>query len=52
VLPAAIVTVPLEFASKKTSSAVVGLDAPPAPPDVVAHLVPAVASQEAVPPTQ
>lgn len=41
-----------EAASKNTSSALVGTDAPPAPPDVVAHLVPAVPSQLAVPPTQ
>lgn len=47
-----IVQVPVEAASKKTSSALVGTLAPPAPPDVVAHLVPAVPSQFAVPPTQ
>lgn len=45
------VTAPLA-ASKNTSSADVGTAAPPAPPDVVAHLVPAVPSQDAVPPTQ
>ena len=38
--------------SKNTSSAAVGTAAPPPPPDVVAHLVPAVESQLAVPPTQ
>jgi len=52
VLPVAIVMVPLEFASKKTSSADVGTDAPPVPPLVAAHFVPAVPSQEPVPPTQ
>jgi hypothetical protein len=52
VLPVAIVQVPVEAASKNTSSAVVGTEAPPAPPDVAAHLVPAVPSQLAVPPTQ
>jgi hypothetical protein len=52
VLPAAIVTVPEDDASKNTSSADVGTDAPPAPPDVAAHLVPTVPSHEAVPPTQ
>ena len=52
VLPAAMVQVPVDRLSKKTSSAVVGTLAPPAPPDVVAHLVPAVPSQDAVPPTQ
>jgi hypothetical protein len=52
VLPAAMVTVPVERFVKNTSSADVGTDAPPAPPDVVAHLVPAVPSQDAVPPTQ
>jgi hypothetical protein len=41
-----------ELASKNTSSEVVGTDTPPAPPDVAAHLVPAVLSQFAVPPTQ
>jgi hypothetical protein len=41
-----------EAASKNTSSALVGTDAPPAPPDVVAHLVPAVVFQLLVPPTQ
>lgn len=45
------VTVP-ELASKNTLSADVGTDCPPAPPDVAAHLVPAVASQMADPPTQ
>jgi len=48
-----IVTVPEpELASKKTLSAEVGTDAPPAPPEVADHLVPAVPSQFAVPPTQ
>lgn len=46
------VTVPVERLVKKTSSAAVGTDAPPAPPEVVAHLVPAVASHVADPPTQ
>ena len=45
------VTVP-DAASKNTSSALVGTLCPPAPPDVAAHLVPAVPSQLAVPPTQ
>jgi hypothetical protein len=45
------VTAP-EAASKNTSSAAVGTAEPPPPPEVVAHLVPAVASQVAVPPTQ
>ena len=45
------VTAP-DAASKYTSSALVGTEAPPAPPDVAAHFVPAVASQIAVPPTQ
>lgn len=52
VLPVEIVQVPVDAASKNTSSADVGTEAPPAPPDVVAHLVPAVPSQFAVPPTQ
>lgn len=52
VLPVEMVQVPVEAASKKTSSALVGTLAPPAPPDVVDHLVPAVPSQFAVPPTQ
>lgn len=53
VLPVAMVTVFTPDAeSKNTSSADVGTEAPPAPPDVVAHLVPAVPSQFAVPPTQ
>ena len=39
-------------ALKKTSSAAVGTGAPPAPPDVADHFVPAVPSQFAVPPTQ
>jgi len=52
VLPDEIVQVPVERFVKNTSSALVGTEAPPAPPDVVAHLVPAVPSQFAVPPTQ
>lgn len=52
VLPVEMVQVPVEAASKKTSSALVGTLAPPAPPDVADHLVPAVPSQFAVPPTQ
>jgi hypothetical protein len=52
VLPAEIVQVPVDRFVKKTASAVVGTEAPPAPPEVVAHLVPAVPSQAAVPPTQ
>lgn len=52
VLPDEIVQVPLDAASKNTSSALVGTEAPPAPPDVVAHLVLAVPFQFAVPPTQ
>lgn len=52
VLPDEIVTVPVDDASKNTSSAVVGTLAPPGPPEVVAHFVPAVPSQFAVPPTQ
>ena len=47
-----MVQVPVEAASKNTSSADVGTEAPPAPPDVAAHLVPTVLSQVAVPPTQ
>ena len=45
------VTAPLA-ASKKTSSAEVGAAAPLAPPEVVAHFEPAVASHVADPPTQ
>ena len=45
------VTAP-EAALKNTSSAAVGTACPPAPPEVSAHLVPAVKSQLAVPPTQ
>ena len=45
------VTAP-EAASKKQLSEAVGTACPPAPPLVNAHLVPAVASQFAVPPTQ
>ena len=41
-----------EFASKNTSSNSVGTDAPPAPPDVADHFVPAVLSYVSVPPTQ
>ena len=47
-----IVTVPELELSKKTSSAAVGTAAPPSPPEVLAYLVPAVASHVAVPPTQ
>lgn len=52
VLPVAMVQVPVDRLVKNTSSADVGTLAPPAPPDVVDHLVPAVPSQFAVPPTQ
>lgn len=52
VLPELMVQVPVDRLSKKTSSADVGTLAPPAPPDVADHLVPAVPSQFAVPPTQ
>lgn len=52
VLPELMVQVPVDRLVKNTSSAVVGTLAPPAPPDVVDHLVPAVPSQFAVPPTQ
>jgi hypothetical protein len=45
------VTAP-EAPSKNTSSEAVGTAEPPPPPDVVAHLEPAVESQLAVPPTQ
>jgi hypothetical protein len=45
------VTAP-EAASKNTSSAAVGTAEPPPPPEVVAHFVPTVVSQVAVPPTQ
>jgi len=45
------VTDPLA-ASKNTSSADVGLEAPPEPPEDEDHLVPDVPSQLAVPPTQ
>ncbi len=45
------VTAPL-LASKNTSSDVVGTACPPAPPEVKAHFVPAVASQLSEPPTQ
>jgi hypothetical protein len=49
----ATVTVPEpDAAVKNTLSDDVGTDAPPVPPEVVAHLVPAVASHDAVPPTQ
>jgi hypothetical protein len=50
-VPWVTVTAP-DAASKNTSSVEVGTAAPPAPPDVVAHLVPAVAFQVFVPPTQ
>ena len=52
VLNEEIAQVPVDRFVKNTSSAVVGTDAPPAPPEVVAHLVPAVPFQSAVPPTQ
>ena len=52
VLPVEMVQVPVDRFVKNTASADVGTLAPPAPPDVVAHLVPAVPSQAAVPPTQ
>jgi hypothetical protein len=52
VLPAEIVQVPVDRSVKNTASALVGTDAPPPPPDVVDHLVPAVPSHAAVPPTQ
>lgn len=53
VLPVEMVTVLApDSAVKNTASADVGTLAPPAPPSVVAHLVPAVPSQAAVPPTQ
>ena len=47
------VTVPApDDALKNTVSAAPGTVAPPVPPEVADHLVPAVASQVAVPPTQ
>jgi hypothetical protein len=52
VLPVAMVQVPVDRFEKNTSSALVGTDTPPAPPDVADHLEPAVPSQLAVPPTQ
>jgi hypothetical protein len=52
VFPLEMVQVPEEVASKKTSSALVGTAAPPAPPTVSAHFVPAVPSHAAVPPRQ
>jgi hypothetical protein len=52
-VPEEIVTVPPpELALKKTSSAVVGTDAPPAPPDVADQLVVEEAFHVPVPPTQ
>lgn len=51
-LPIAMEQVPVDAESKNTSSADVGTLAPPAPPEVVAHLVPASLFQLAVPPTQ
>jgi hypothetical protein len=51
-LPAEIVQVPLDVASKNTSSADVGTAAPVAPPAVAAHFAPAVPSHAAVPPRQ
>jgi hypothetical protein len=41
-----------ELASKKTTSAVVGADTPPAPPDVAAQLTVELASHVPEPPTQ
>lgn len=52
VLPLEMVQVPVDRLSKNTSSVLLGMEAPPGPPDVVAHLVPAVPSHAAVPPTQ
>jgi hypothetical protein len=49
---AEIVQGPVEAASKNTSSADVGTASPPGPPEVKDHLVPAVAFQELLPPTQ
>lgn len=46
-----IVLVP-EFVSKKTLSLILGIGWPPAPPEITAHLVPAVLSHVFVPPTQ
>jgi hypothetical protein len=52
-VPEPIVTVLApEAALKKTISAAVGTETPPAPPEVADHLVPAVASHVAFPPTQ
>lgn len=51
-VPETVTVLAPEEASKNTSSAAVGTAAPPAPPEVVAHLLPAVPSQVAVPPTQ
>ncbi len=50
--PTVTTLVPRLKISKNTSSAAVGTAAPPTPPEVVAHLVPAVVSHVAVPPTQ
>jgi hypothetical protein len=52
-VPLAIVHVPApDEALRKTSSAFVGTDAPPAPPDVADQWVVVVVSQVPVPPTQ
>ncbi len=50
--PVPMVIVPTEGAVKKTSSAAVGTDWPPVPPELAAHLTPAVVSQVPVLPTQ
>lgn len=62
VIPEIVLVPPIEEATVTTAapeppsniaiSAVPGIADPPAPPDVVDHLVPAVASHVAVPPTQ
>jgi hypothetical protein len=52
VLPDEIVQVPLDVASKNTSSADVGTAAPVGPPAVAAHFAPAVPFHAAVPPRQ
>lgn len=53
--PVVVATVTVEapeLASKKTLLFAVGSGAPPLPPDVKAHLLPAVPFHDAVPPTQ
>jgi hypothetical protein len=53
VLPVEMVQVTVPDAeSKNTSSLVVGIDSPPAPPDVAAHFVPTTLFHVVVPPTQ